>query len=186
MIHPSLVVLSVVLLAASPALQAATYKCSVDGKTVYQQSPCAEAQGQVLNLPSNTVGGGQSYSGSDVAKMRQEVQNNGTPLARDAFERIVGGQIDVYVANLCPREREQWSNPTLKGSISAMGKILAGEQLRLGRQTEATMDSLSFVAVQMPGQGTIDTSVKPRMRSVHAHFGRDMGRLCLRVLSFGT
>jgi len=187
LIRLSIPVLSVLLLALPPSVLAATYKCNVNGQTVYQQAPCAaEAQGQAMNLPSNNMGAGQAYSGSEVAKLRKEIIDKGTGMARDAFERIASGKADVYVANLCPRERELWSKPTLKGSVSAMGKLLASERLRLGRQTDATMDSLSFVAVEEPGAVAHNTTVKPRMRTVRAHFGRDMGQLCLRVLDIGA
>ena len=62
----------------------------------------------------------------------------------------------------------------------------AAVRLRLGRQTDATMDSLSFVALEDPGAVAHDSTTKPRMRTVRAHFGRDMGQLCLRVLDIGA
>ena len=70
--------------------------------------------------------------------------------------------------------------------FASLGKILASERLRLGRQTDATMDSLSFVALEDPGAVAHDSTTKPRMRTVRAHFGRDMGQLCLRVLDIGA
>jgi hypothetical protein len=185
--HLSIPALLVLLLAAPLPALAATHKCIVIGQTVYQQAPCAaDAQGEVMKLPSGNSAGGQTYSGSEVAKLRKEVIDKGTPLARDAFERMAAGKVDVYVANLCARERELWSKPTLMSSLTAMGKILASDRMKIGRQTDATMDSLSFIAVQEPGPVAHDSSVKPRMRTVRAHFGRDMGQLCLRTLDIGA
>jgi hypothetical protein len=168
-------------------VHAATYKCTQGGKTVYQQAPCAaDEQGQALKLPSNSAGGGTSYSGSEVSKMRQEVLSKGDRMAKDAFAQLASGQVDVYVANLCPRERQTWSNPTLKGSLKSMGQLLTNDQLKLGRQTEASMDSLSYKAVPEPGHASWNNPGGPRMRNVRAFFGRDLGQLCLRALDIGA
>jgi Domain of unknown function (DUF4124) len=179
--------LALLLTAPIPAL-AATYKCTVNGQTVYQQSPCADGDSQELKLKPNNPGGagGGSYSAGDVAKMRLEVQNKGPRLARDAFDRLASGNVGLYAANLCPRERQQWSNPSMQGSLSAMGRALASDGLKLGRHTEVMMDSMTFIAVQDPGARGHDSNAKPRMRTVRAHFGRDLGQLCLRVLDIGV
>ena len=88
--HPR-TALFILLLLPLP-LFAATYKCTQNGKTIYQQAPCAaEDQSQTLKLPSNSAGGGGSYSGSDVAKMRQEVQSKGDRMAKDAFAQLASG-----------------------------------------------------------------------------------------------
>ena len=167
---------------------AATFKCTVNGQTVYQQAPCGEGDGQELKLKPNNPGGsgGGSYSAADVAKLRMEVQNKGPRLARDAFDRLASGNVGLYAANLCPRERQQWSNPSLQGSLSAMGRALASDGLKLGRQTEVMMDSLTFIAVPEPGPRAHDSNVKPPMRTVRAFFGRDLGQLCLRALDIGA
>jgi hypothetical protein len=174
------------LLALPLTALAATYKCTQNGKTVYQQAPCAaEEQSQTLKLPSNN-GGGQSISAIDSAKMRQEVLSKGDRLAKDAYEQLASGQVDVYVANLCPRERKSWANPTLKGSLKSLGALLANDQLKLGRQTEASMNSLSYIAVPEPGHPGWNNPGGPRKRTVRAHFGHDLGQLCLRVLDIGA
>jgi hypothetical protein len=178
--------LALILVAPLPLL-AATYKCAVNGGTVYQQAPCAaDAQSEVLKLPSGNSGNGATYSANDVAKLRLEVQANGDRMARDAFEQLVSGRADVYVANLCPRERKLWSNPTMKGSIRSMGATLVSDKWRLGRQTEASMDSLTYAALQDPSVVMPKAGTPVRVRTVRAHFGRDLGKLCLRVLDIGA
>lgn len=171
-------------LCAPPGAQAATFKCTVDGKTVYQQSPCAgEPAREAMKLPGSGGPGGTTYTASEVAKLRDEVQNRGHGLAREAWQQLLAGQVDVYVANLCPRERQSWSNPQLKGSLKSMGALLAKENMRFGRQTDATQDSLSFTAFQEP----FPTDGRPpRTRTLRAHFGRELGQLCLRVLDIGA
>lgn len=188
MIRLPVLALFALLLATPFSASAATHKCTVNGQTVYQQTPCADAQGEELKLKPNTVGGGGggSYSAGEVKKMQQELEGKGRHMVREAYGHLASGNVDVYVANLCPRERQQWSNPTLKGSLRAMGKVLASDRLTLGRQTDVTMDSLSFLALPEPGPVAHDSTVKPRTRTVRAFFGREMGQLCLRALDIGA
>jgi hypothetical protein len=188
MIRLPVLALFALLLATPFSASAATHKCTVNGQTVYQQTPCADAQGEELKLKPNTVGGGGggSYSAGEVKKMQQELEGKGRHMVREAYGHLASGNVDVYVANLCPRERQQWSNPTLKVSLRAMGKVLASDRLTLGRQTDVTMDSLSFLALPEPGPVAHDSTVKPRTRTVRAFFGREMGQLCLRALDIGA
>lgn len=184
-IGPALPCALLLLLPAAPSL--AAHKCIVNGQTVYQQTPCANDQGQEIRLQPNSVGGGgggTSYTASQSAKARQEIEGKGWRLASEAYERLSSGRIDVYVANLCPRERTQWNNPSLKGSLAALGKVLASDNLRPAGPTDVTETWLSFV-VRPEFKGG-DTSIKPRQRTVRAHFGREMGELCLRVLDVGA
>jgi hypothetical protein len=167
---------------ATPAW-AATYKCTVDGKTVYQQAPCGPgSEGEAMRIQSAPAGGG--YSGTDVTKMRQQVQNEGPRLAREAFDRLKSGRIDEYVANLCPTERTRYNNPSIKGSLKNEGARLAAEKVELPPQPkDVQVQSLVFEAWHDPF-GPRNTAVAPKKSRVDVAFGRDLGQLCLRAMSF--
>lgn len=176
-------ILAAAVLAPLPLL-AATYKCTVDGKLVYQQAPCGPgAEGEAMRIQSGPAGGG-SYSAGDSTQMRQQLAREGPRMARDAFERLKTGRIDEYVANLCPRERQSFSNPTIKGSLKAEGARLASDKVEMARQPVDTgIDSLSFEAYHNPF-GASDGKTPPKKIRVNAGFGRDLGQLCLRAMSF--
>lgn len=164
-------------------LLAATYKCTVDGKTVYQQAPCGPGvEGEAMRIQSAPTGGG-SYSADESAKMRQQVTQQGPRLAREAFDRLKSGRVDEYVANLCPRERQAFSNPTIKGSLKVEGANLASRKIAFGRQTDASFQSLSFLGIEDPF-GPSDGKTPPKTLRINAEFGRDLGQLCLRAMSF--
>lgn len=172
-------------LCAPLPLLAATYKCTVDGKVVYQQAPCGPgAEGEAMRIQSGPTGGGGSYSGSDAARMRQQLAREGPRLAFDAFERLKTGRIDEYVAHLCPRERQSFSNPTIKGSLKAEGARMAADKVEMARQPADTgIDALTFFAYHNPF-GASDGRTPPKRIRVNAAFGRDLGQLCLRAMSF--
>lgn len=178
----STIVLRVALWAAAGMplpLWAATYKCTVDGKTVYQQAPCGPgAEGEAMRIQTAPTGVG-SYSSSEASKMRRQVELEGPLLVKDAYERLTSGRIDEYVAGLCPRSRTAWSAPTLKASLKSLGASLAQDRIRFGRQTDASADSLTFAGIEEPVGGN---SRRPQTRTVRAYFERDLGQLCLRAL----
>jgi hypothetical protein len=187
--HISIVAWRMALLAAlglsplaTPAW-AATYKCTVDGKTVYQQAPCGPgSEGEAMRIQSAPQGG--AYSGTDLTKMRQQVQNEGPRLARESFDRLKSGRIDEYVANLCPTERKSFGNPTIKGSLKAEGANLASGKFEfMGRPVDTQTLSQVFEAWQDPF-GARDTSKPPKRMRVNVTYGRDLGQLCLRAMSF--
>lgn len=171
-------------LCAPLPLLAATYKCTVDGKVIYQQAPCGPgSEGEAMRIQSGPAGG-SGVSAGDSAKMRQQLVREGPRMAHDAFERLKSGRIDEYVANLCPRERQSFSNPTIKGSLKAEGARLAADKVQIvGQPVDVGIDAMTFDAFHNPF-GASDGSTPPKKTRVDVAFGRDLGQLCLRAMSF--
>jgi hypothetical protein len=137
-----------------------------------------------LDLSKSRVPEPQALSASGVADVRKEVQKVGGPLASTAFKQLLAGEIDLYVANLCPTDRLRWSNPSFKSSLKSMGQILAREQIRLGdfstvETTFARLRTQRLPEARMAG-------APESTREVNAVYGRDMGKLCLRALDIGA
>lgn len=176
--------MGIAVLAAAPPLWAATYKCTVDGKVVYQQAPCGPgAEGEAMRIQAGPTGGGARSAG-EATTMRQQVARDGPRMARDAFERLKTGRIDEYVAHLCPRERQSFSIPAIKGSLKAEGAKLASEKVELVPQPADTgIDAMTFYAYHDPFKGS-DGRTPPKKTRVNVAFGRDLGQLCLRAMSF--
>lgn len=174
------------LLCAWPLWAAgATYKCTLNGKTSYQQSPCSEAAqaqggaGEVRIAPKADPG---SFSASDTVKRKELLSVKGPPVARAAFGYLVSGQIDVYVANLCPRDRAHWSNPVLKQSLKATGLDLARRKAQFGRTTDTGLSDMSFVALEDP-YATSASGRPIKTLKVNASFDWDLGQICLRAMT---
>ena len=179
-------VLAPVLLACGLALagpaSAATYKCTVDGKTVYQQTPCeAGAASETLRIQATPNTG--VMSAGQAARATQQIERDGVRLAREGFERLKSGRIDEFVANLCPRERQAYKNPTIKGSLKSQGERLAAGKYKLVTQPrDVTTSSLRFDALQNP-MGAQDMRVPLQKVGITADFRTDLGQLCLRSMS---
>lgn len=167
---------------ATPAW-AATYKCTVDGRTVYQQAPCGPgSEGEAMRIQSAPQGG--SISAGEAARMRQQVEREGVRMAHDAFEQLASGRIDEYVGRMCPRERQASSNPTIKGSLKAEGARLAAAKAKMaGKPSDVGVLSLTFDAYEDPFRAS-NTGIPPKRIRVNVDFGRDLGQLCLRAMSF--
>jgi hypothetical protein len=166
---------------AGPA-STATYKCTVGGKTVYQQTPCeAGAASETLRIQATPNTG--VMSAGQAAKATQQIERDGVRLAREGFERLKGGRIDEFVANLCPRERQAYNNPTIKGSLKSQGeRLAAGKFMLVPQPRDVTTSSLRFDALQNP-MGAQDGRVPPQKIGVTADFRTDLGQLCLRSMS---
>ncbi len=166
---------------ATPAW-AATYKCTVDGRTVYQQAPCGPgSEGEALRIQSAPNSG--VMSAGQAAKAVQQVERDGVLLAREGFERLKGGRIDEFVANLCPRERQAYNNPTIKNSLRSQGqRLAAGKFVLVTKPRDVSTSSLRFDALQNP-TGALDSRVPVQKVSVTADFRTDLGQLCLRSMS---
>lgn len=182
----SLIRLHLALVAAASLplpLWAATYKCTVDGKTVYQQTPCGPGvDGEAMRIQSAPAAG--PAGAGDSARLKQQLEREGVRLAHDGFERLKSGRIDEYVANLCPRERQSYGNPSVKGSLKSEGERLAAGKVTLtGKPRDVGVKSLSFDAFHdLIGAGNSNTT--PKKVRVDVGFGRDLGQLCLRGMSF--
>lgn len=95
---------SVVLLAASSVVSAQVFKCTVDGKTVYQSLPCAAEGGRV---ELNTA----APSAEDAQLARQRAEDDQRSVRRLEAERernreIAAAEREIEARERAARERE--------------------------------------------------------------------------------
>ncbi len=172
----------------SPPTLAALFKCVVNGKTTYQQSACAavsdtdSSAAPMKTLPAPNQGGTTTTTAEGVGKRKVKLVDEGTPVAKAAFGMLVDGKIDAYVANLCPRERKNGSNPSIKESLRDTSLDLAKRKAVLGRIIDSGLSDLSFVALEKP-DGHLDISKPIKTIKVVAHFEWDLGKICLRTMT---
>lgn len=102
---------------------ALTYKCVVNGRTTYQQQPCAVAADAPAAPAART--GRAADASPDADRM--------VPLAREAFDDLLGGRVDGYVARLCTPQRREWSRPAMRRSLAGTAAGYARRKVELGQ-----------------------------------------------------
>lgn len=132
--------------------QAANYKCTVDGKTEYQDRPCA---GEVVkhgtqNRIEVPVGGPSAVmmrSPAQTATLRLQVEKEGVPKIREAFESLKAGNHGQYLTHLCPKARSVFQTaPAMMADLKSQGTKYARDQVRITGLHEVTAYRVSFTA----------------------------------------
>jgi hypothetical protein len=182
--HPMLLLRPTLFAAvlALPLPLLAAYKCSVDGRTVYQQAPCgAGAQGRAMSLredgppPADPPGQGGRHGAG---------QNDVTPqeLVTTTFGQLKGGAIPSYAAMFCPPERAAQSSSSMGDVLRALGSALARDGAELAAIDTSAPDKASFTIRPRYGEVTGDR----RKRIGYALFGRGPQGLCLKAFVIGA
>lgn len=157
------------LLIASPAW-AGTYKCTVAGKTTYQQSPCADGQPPSAAPPALAPTPAAAPA-ADPMRGRADLVQRGTPLVKTALALLLEGRVDDYVASLCPRDRALLGAAPARADLRAMADELVRGRSSLGAVVDGAVQQLVFDA---PGSADAGT------RRLHTQFDWSQGQLCLR------
>ena len=139
------------LLAAPYAAQAAVYKCVVDGKTTFQQSPCdgsappravvpapVAAPPAAPSTPSPTGARTPPAPSARSTASRPQVTiaeldaEGREALARQAFAQLKAREIDRLRSLLCAETDRNYARPELKGVLDTFGKSLAAHRSEIG------------------------------------------------------
>ena len=180
----SLALAAALVLAAPVSALAATYKCVIGGKTVYQQQTCPADAGdaQQLNIKTPSQSSPGETLTRDAAKSRKaQLEAEGPGMLRSAYQDLVGGRSDVYVANLCVRARESWSRPPMKAMVKSMGESLKKRGLDFGQTKEVTVDRVTLHGIESGGLA-VNTSQAPKRVTMHANFQWENGKPCMLPL----
>lgn len=162
------------LLIASPAW-AATYKCTVSGKTTYQQSPCAEQAAAAVapRAPAAAVAAPSSPTAADPMRGRADLVQRATPLVKAALAQLQEGRVDDYVATLCPRDRGAQGAAPARARLHALAGDLVRHRSGLGNVVDGAVQQLVF---ELAAAG--EPAAAPRR--LHTQFDWSQGQLCLR------
>jgi hypothetical protein len=127
------------------AAHADVYKCVVDGKTTFQQSPCDGSAPPRAAVPAPSAAPAvapapppPTGARTAPAASRPQVSIAGLDpagreaLARQAFAQLKAREIDRLRTLLCAETNRNYSRPELKGVLDTFGKSLASHRSEIG------------------------------------------------------
>ena len=145
---PSIRIALLALLVAPLTAQADVYKCVVDGKTTFQQSPCdgsappraavpapsaapapAPPPTGARTAPAPAARPAASRSQVTIAELDPVSRE---ALARQAFAQLKAREIDRLRTLLCAETNRNYARPELKGVLDTFGKSLASHRSEIG------------------------------------------------------
>ncbi len=150
----------VVALMAPVAVQAASYKCVVDGKTTYQGQPCSEdAKSRGTASPMTPAAGGKpAPEGATAGPPKQELQRRELAdrtalelLARDAFAALKAGNLNAYTAMLCPKHRAAFATNAAADGFRSQGRGYTRARTELLKAAEIDRDGVTFDTAEAAG-----------------------------------
>lgn len=125
------------LLAALPA-QAQVYKCTEDGRTVYQDHPCASGGERIEAPPSPTAGpGAGTDADADAAAARAESLKRMRELAEEAERARKLREVDQAIAR--SRSRLQRLEADHRRELEALDKRLKSARGDFAQATPETL-----------------------------------------------
>jgi hypothetical protein len=185
-------------LALPLAAQGAVYKCTVDGKTAYQQQPCdaGAAQREVVpatpsakrspsavpSSPAQPPLAKASEPGASAAKGELDAAGR-EALARDAFGALKSRDLVRFDALLCDRARKNYARPDLKGVLQSAASGIANRRSELGEVQVNEPKRVNFATTISEPGGSSTTRVPDAPFSVELQREAD-GRTC--VSEFGS
>jgi hypothetical protein len=138
-------------LAAPLTAQADVYKCVVDGKTTFQQSPCDGSAPPRAAIPAPSAAPAAAPAPPPPTGARTATAPTARPaaspprvtiaeldpagreaLARQAYAHLEARQIDRLRSLLCAETNRNYSRPELKGVLDTFGKSLASHRSEIG------------------------------------------------------
>ena len=144
---PSIRIALLALLAAPLTAQADVYKCVVDGKTTFQQSPCDGSAPPRAAIPAPSAAPAAApapppptgaRTAPTLAASRPQVTiaeldpAGREALARQAFAQLKAREIDRLRTLLCAETNRNYARPELKGVLDTFGKSLASYRSEIG------------------------------------------------------
>jgi hypothetical protein len=169
----------------------AAYKCTVDGKTTYQDAPCADdvkqKGGQKEVAPpsrkADLISDAGSVSKAENDRRKSIVKSDLEPLARSAFDAYKGGRMMEYRDMACLDLRRALSKPEYVQALKGEGADFAKRKVELGKLEPVNVaEMLTFEATEFKDPGK--TSNRPQQQLyVNFSFSFDEGRACVRGIS---
>ena len=185
-------------LALPLAAHGAVYKCTVDGKTAYQQHPCdaGAAQREVVPEtpaakrspaavpsspaqppPAKATGPRAQATKGELAAAGREA------LARDAFNALKARDLAGFGVLLCDNARTNYARPDLKGVLPSAAAGIANRRTELGEVLVNEPSRVHFATTISEPGGSSTTRVPDSPFSVGLQREAD-GRTC--VSGFGS
>ena len=176
----------------------AVYKCTVDGRTAYQQHPCdaGTAQREVVpaapaakrspaaisSLPSQPPTANATGPRPQAAKGELDAAGR-EALARDAFNALKARDLTGFGALLCDSARTNYARPDLKGVLPGAAAGIASRRTELGDVLVNEPSRVHFATTVSEPGGSSSTRVPDSPFSVGLQREAD-GRTC--VGGFGS
>jgi hypothetical protein len=142
------------------AAWAETYKCSVDGKAVYQQQPCADAGAAQTPLPSApprlnkpTMAGGAPTQAA-APKNNAAADPEAEAFVRRAFQFLATGNVAYYRLALCRDVRTEIEAGGRSKAFEDQSSRLRITQTRLTEVARRSEGRISFNATHVPNATT--------------------------------
>ena len=179
------------------AAHGAVYKCTVDGKTAYQQHPCdaGAAQREVLSdtparktptsvrLPAAEPASAKASEPRTQAAKGELDAAGREALARDAFNALKARDLTGFGALLCDNARKNYARPDLKGVLPSAAAGIANRRTELGEVLVNEPSRVHFATTISEPGGSSTTRVPNMAFSVGMQREAD-GRTC--VNGFGS
>jgi len=185
-------------LALPMAAHGAVYKCTVDGKTAYQQHPCDAGAAQrevvpetssakrspsaVSSSPAQSPPAKASEPGASAAKGELDAAGR-EALAREAFNALKSRDLTRFDALLCDNARKNYARPDLKDVLPRAAAGIANRRTELGDVLLNEPKRVHFATTISEPGGSSTTRVPDSLFSVGLQREAD-GRTC--VSGFGS
>lgn len=184
-------------LALPLAAHGAVYKCTVEGRTTYQQQPCdaGAAQREVTtptakppratvapSSPVEPVRAGPNEPRKPAAKGELDAAGR-EALAREAFGALKSRDLSSFDALLCADARQNYARPDLKGVLPSAAAGIANRGTELGETLVNEPSRVNFATTILEPGGGGRTRIPDLPFSVGLRRGAD-GLTC--VNGFGS
>ena len=190
-------VLLLACLTVPVAAHGAVYKCTVDGKTAYQQHPCdaGAAQREVVSdtLPRKTPTSVRLPAAEPASAKAGEPRTQPAKgeldaagreaLAREVFNALKARDLTGFGALLCDNARKNYARPDLKGVLPSAAAGIANRRTELGEVLVNEPSRVHFATTITEPGGSSTTRVPDMAFSVGMQREAD-GRTC--VNGFGS
>ncbi len=135
------------LLSAPFAAHADVYKCTIDGRTTFQQTPCDGSAPPRAAVPAPSAAPAAAPAPPPPAGARTPLAPAASrpqvtiaeldpasreALARQAFAQLKAREIDRLRTLLCAETNRNYARPELKGVLDTFGKSLASHRSEIG------------------------------------------------------
>lgn len=189
----------------APALaSAATFKCVVDGRTVYQQQACsAEAAQVVIEHPAQTRTAPVKTPAPLAAptatvtppvqpdpdvRPRGELDAAGREaFARLAFQTLKRRDVETYKAMLCADAKLELARRELKGLLETFARKLASSYTEIGETLQNEPARVLFGATQREFSAVSERLVTTPSMPISVSLRRDAdGRNCVQSTALSS
>jgi hypothetical protein len=160
---------------------AAAFKCTVDGKTTYQETPCSDdvktrgAQSVISTQSNRSSSSGGITSGAENKRRDGLIKSDLEPRAREAFNALKGGREMAYRDMLCLRARQLLGHPAMKDSVKNTAADYTKRNVEIDTVKSSSNNSVSFTT--LPNKAL--NNKNNNQSFVHVHFDWESGKPCV-------